>query len=94
MNSSNHSGRSRKRSSESRLPFLFSFCFFFVFLGPQFPGACSSLRSVSVVDDGSCNDDVEDEHVPVLEDTPGTTRGTKLSVLPINFLRFLVNGGS
>ena len=47
-----------------------------------------------LVDDESCNDNVEDELVLVMEDTPGTTRGTKLSVLHINFLRFLVNGGS
>ena len=61
----------------------------------QFLGACSSLRSLSgLVDDGSCNDGVEDELVPVLEDTPGTTRGTKLSVLHIIFLGFLVNRGS
>ena len=80
VNSSNHSGRSRKRSSASRLSCFF--LFYFCFSGPQFPLACSSLRSVSgLVDDVSCNDDVEDELVPELDDNPRTTRGTKLSVL-------------
>ena len=92
MNSSNLSARSRKGSSESRLPFFFFFCFWFS--GPQFPNACSSLRSVSgIVDDELCNDDVEDDRVPLLEDTPGTTRGTKLSVSHIFFFLFLANRG-
>ena len=33
VNSFNHSGRCRKRSSESRLPSLFLFCFLFCFFG-------------------------------------------------------------
>ena len=34
-----------------------------------------------LVNDESCKDDVEDELIPELEDTPGTTRGTKSSVV-------------
>ena len=84
MNSSNHSGRPRKRSSESRLPFLFEFwCWVVGFVSRQFPGASSSLRSVAGLQDGldeSGGIDVEGELVPELDDNPGTTRGTKLSV--------------
>ena len=35
------------------------------------------------VEDRSCNVDVDDELQPELVDNPGTTRGTKLSVLHI-----------
>ena len=75
VNSSNHSGRSRRRSfefSESLAGFR-----------DQFPGASSSLRSEAGLDDvlvdvldESCDGDVENE----LEN-PGTTIGTKFSVL-------------
>ena len=74
MNSSNHSGRSRRRSfefSESLAGFR-----------DQFPGA-SSLRPEAGLDDvvvdvlgESCDGDVADEL-----DNPRTTVGTKFSVL-------------
>ena len=77
-----------------------SFYFWFGLLGRslsrQFPGAVSSLRSVAgpeAVLDESCGIDVEDELVPELEDTPGTTRGTKLSVFHNVFLPCLVHRG-
>ena len=61
-----------------------SFCFGFGFFGCdplQFPGTNSSLRSwTRLVEDKSCNVDVEDELLPGVADNPGTTRGTKLSV--------------
>ena len=49
--------------------------------------------SASGLDD-SCGGDVGDELLPELTDNPGTTRGTKLSVLQIIFFSFLVNRGS
>ena len=51
-----------------------------------FPAAIS----VSLLN-GSCDDDVEDETLPKLTDTPGTTRGTKLSVLQMILFPSLVN---
>ena len=41
----------------------------------------------------SCGGDVEDETLPGLADNPGTTRGTKLSVLQIMLFPSLVNRG-
>ena len=41
----------------------------------------------------SCDGDVEDETLPELADNPGTTRGTKLSVLQITLFPSLVNRG-
>ena len=88
VNSSNHSGRSRKSSSDSRLPSLCLFCFGFFGSDPhRFPGASPSLCSwTGLVEDKSCNVDVEDELPPELVDNPGTTRGTKLSVFHTNCL--------
>ena len=82
VNSSNDSGRSRKRSSASRLPSLFLFLFW-VFEGDPHHarGASPSLRSwAELVEDKSCDVDVDDELLLELVDSPGTTRGTKLSV--------------
>ena len=45
------------------------------------------------VRDESCGGDVEDELVPELDDNPGTTRGTKFSVLHKKFFPCLVNRG-
>ena len=62
----------------------------------QFPGAGSSLRSVAGLEDvlgESCGNDVEDELVPELDDNPGTTRDTKLSVLHFIVFPSLVNRG-
>ena len=82
-NSSYRSGRSRKRSSESRLPSLV-FILVMGLLGlyrAQLFGACSSLQSETGPEkDKSCNVDVDDEFVPVPDDNTGTTRGAKLSV--------------
>ena len=64
------------------LPFNFAFGFLVYrarFLLPQ-----SSLRSVAGLEDvldESCGSDVEDELVPEFGDNPGTTKGTKFSVL-------------
>ena len=44
VNSSNHSGRSRNRSSEARLLSLFLFMFLVFGGSRQFPGVPSSLR--------------------------------------------------
>ena len=45
------------------------------FVSLQFPGAGSSRRSATGLDDDkSCAVDVEDELVPELDDNPGTTR--------------------
>ena len=41
----------------------------------------------------SCDSDAEDELLPELTDSPGTTRGTKLSVLQIIVFPSLVNCG-
>ena len=48
--------------------------------------------STSLLDE-FCGGDVEDETLPELEDNPGTTRGTKLSVLQIILFPSLVNRG-
>ena len=67
------SGRSRKRSSESRLSFLFVFWFWVSgFVSLQFPEAGSSRRSAAGPDEvKSCDVDVEDELVPELDNNPG-----------------------
>ena len=78
VKASNHSGRSRKRSSESRLSHLF-LCMFWVFEGGphQSRAASSSLRSwAGLEEDNSCSVDVDGELLPELVDNPGTTRGT------------------
>ena len=49
-------------------------------------GAISSLRSVAGLEDvlvESCGGNVEDETPPELVDNPGTTKGTKVSVLHV-----------
>ena len=95
VNSSNHSGRSRKWLSESRLSSLFLFLFW-VFEGDphQSPGTGLSLLSwAGLVGDKSCNVDVNDELVPELVDNPGTTRGTKFSVLQTIVFPSLLNRG-
>ena len=88
--------RSRKRSSESRLPSLF-FLFWLLFfwcIPHQFLGASPSLRSwAGLVEDKSCNVDVEHELLPELADNMGTARGTKLSGLHTTDFPSLVNRG-
>ena len=60
----------------------------------QFPEASTSLRYwAGLVGDKSCNVDVENELLPKLADNPGTTRGTKLSVLHVIVFSSLVNRG-
>ena len=91
--SCNHSGRSRRRPSGSRLLSLFLSLFWVFGDSRQFPGASSWLRSVAGLDDAvdeSCGGDVEDGLVPDLDDNPGTTRGTKCSVLQRIFFPCLV----
>ena len=95
VNSSKHSRRSRNQSSDSRLPFLFSFLFW-VFEGDphQFPGAGQLLPSwAGLAEEKSCNVDVEDEILPELADNPGTTSGTEVSVLHKIVIASLVNRG-
>ena len=43
--------------------------------------------------DESCGSDVEDELVPEFDDNPGTTRGTKFSVLDTSVFPCLINHG-
>ena len=60
----------------------------------QFRGTISSLLSWSgLVEDKSCNVDVENELLPELADNPGTTRDTKLSDLHIIVFPSLANRG-
>ena len=60
----------------------------------QFPGAVPSLRSSAGLDEEkSCDVDFENELLPELTDSPGTTRGTKLSVLHIIVFSSLVYRG-
>ena len=69
--------------------------YLFVSVSRLFPGDSSSLRSVAGLEDvldESCGIDVEDELAPELDDNPGRTRGTKLSVLSV-FMLCLVNCG-
>ena len=83
VNSSNHSGKSCKRSTESRLSSLFLFLCWVFEAAHQFPEAIPSLRSNTGLEDEfdeSCGGDAEDETLPELVDNPGTTRGTKLPV--------------
>ena len=80
VNSSNHWWKSRKLSSESRLPSLVLFLCWVSEGDPHHHrGASSSHRSwAGLVDDISCDVDVDDELLPELVDNLGTTRGTKL----------------
>ena len=94
VNFSSHSGRSRKRSSASRLSSLFLFRFWVCEGDPHHSrGASSSLRSQAGFVDKSCDVDVDDELLPELVDNPGTTRGTKLSVLHTIVFSSLVRRG-
>ena len=96
--SSNHSGRIPQTvvRISTVIPL---FTLFWDFEGlHQFPGAIPSLRSNSGLEDEhefdeSCGGDVDDELLPKLVDNPGTTRGTKLSVLHKNVFSSLVNRG-
>ena len=91
MNSSNHSGWSRKRFSVACLLLFFLFLFRDFVESRRSPSACLSLRFVAGLEkvlDESCGGDVEDELVPELDDNPGTTRGTKFSVLHKNSFPF------
>ena len=57
-------------------------------------GASPSLRSwAGLVEDKSCDVNVDDELLPELADNPGTPRGTKLSVLHTIVFPSLVNRG-
>ena len=77
VNSSNHSGRSRKRSSEALLLYLSLFlCWIFGGSRDQFLGAnssrCSDAGLGGVLDDvldESCDGDVEDEHFAFLSNS-------------------------
>ena len=88
VKSSNRSGRSRKRSSESRLSFLSFFRFsVLVFVSLQFPGAGSSRRSAAGLDDDkSCDIDVEDELVPELDGNPWNNKRYEVFLFAYNFL--------
>ena len=94
VKSSNHPGRPRKRSSESRLPFLhgnFGFDFWEVIL----PEACTSLRSwAGLVEDKSCDVDVEVETLSELVDNPATTRVTEIVRFAYNCLPFFGSDGT
>ena len=80
-----------------RCPSFLKNCCFWVFgVSRQFPGAGSSLRFLAGLEDAldeSCGSDIEDELVPELDDNPGTTRGTNISVLHKNFSPCLVRCG-
>ena len=95
VNSSNHSGRSRKRSSASRLPSLFFFGRVFEGDPHQSPGVVRhfALGLDLLKTNKSCNVDVDDELLPELVYKPGTTRCTKLSVLHLIVFPSLVNRG-
>ena len=95
VNSSNHSGISRKRSSDSRLRSLFLF-WFWVLGGWSAPVSWSwSVTSLQgwTCWRQTCNVNVEDELLPEWADNPGTTSGTTLSVLHIIVFSSLVNRG-
>ena len=89
------SSRLSVNSSKSRLPSVFLFFNLGFLRDPhQSPGASPSLRSwAGLVENKSCNVDVEDEMPPELVDKPGTTRGAKLSVLHTIVFPALVNRG-
>ena len=104
MKSSNQNGRSADGSSASFLPYLSDSCpslpvacsSLRSITEPEdeldaalFPEACSA----SLLNE-SCDGDVENELFPGLVDNPGTTRGTKLSVLQRILFPCLVNRGS
>ena len=94
MNSSNHSGRSRKRSPVAPLLTLFSF-WFFVFL-VNCASVLTLLRKLVRLEevlDESRGNDAEDELAPELGDTPGTTARTTFSVLGGLFFPFGVRCG-
>ena len=97
VNSSNHSGRSANGSVDFFLSSLFLFLFWVLGVHlHHFRGAISLLRSDTGLEDEldeSCGGDVEDEKLPQLVDNPGTTRGTKLSVLHVIVFPSLVNRG-
>ena len=75
-----------------RISSVIFFCFrFWWLICNQFPKTVPSLRSNTGLEDEhdeSCGVVVEDELLPELADKPGTTRGTKLSVLhtPLSIL--------
>ena len=83
VKSSNHSGRSCKRSPAA--PLVVSIFILVVSFGGlrQFPNTPSLLRKFAGINelDKSCANDVEDEHALELDDNPGTTTGTTFSVL-------------
>ena len=103
VKSCNQKGISANGSFSFFLLSLKDFC-------PSFPELVSSLRSNTESEDelavaplpargdsgrnDSCGGAVEDELVSELTDNPGTTRGTKLSVLQIMLFPFMVNRGS
>ena len=58
----------------------------------ELEAALDKACSASLLND-FCDSDVEDELLPELADNPGTTRGTKLSVLQIILFTFLVSRG-
>ena len=58
-----------------------------------FGGSSALLRARGCGLNESCGSDVGDKLLPELKDNPGTTRGTKLSVLQVMLFQFLVNRG-
>ena len=101
LNSSNHSGRSAKRSSEFLLLSLFLIGFWVLEDRTSFLDAISPLRSNTEPEDDleacripsllneSSDGDVEDETLSELVDNPGRTRGTKLSVFQMLLFPYL-----
>ena len=81
VNSSNHSEKSRTRTSEARLLSLFFFVLSFFGESRQFPSSGSPLRSVAGLErvlDESCGGDVEHELVPELDDNPSCITSSSL----------------
>ena len=94
VNSSNHSGRSRKRSPDTRLVSLFFVIVLFCFFVNR--ASFLVLRSVAGLEDvldESCGSGVLDELVPEFDDSPGTTTGTTFSVWHRIFDPYLVRCG-
>ena len=88
VNSSNHSGISRKRSSETRLSFFLFFCLGFSILPRSSflkPDRHVALR-LDLMRTGPSMSMLK-------TNWPGLTIGTKLSVLHLNFFPCLVNRG-